>query len=115
MKQEIIDMARQAGLRRHIPFWSDSEVADALEAFAKLVDDKATVREREAWSKVCEDIRKVFNEKADLAYVAGQKEEREACANVAKRISDKYAYGYYGNEVDTADEIESEIRARGQA
>jgi hypothetical protein len=41
--------------------------------------------------------------------------EREACANVAKRISDKYAYGYYGNEVDTADEIEAAIRARGEA
>jgi hypothetical protein len=41
--------------------------------------------------------------------------EREACANVAKEISDKYAYGYYGNQVDTADEIEDAIRARGQA
>lgn len=39
--------------------------------------------------------------------------EREACANVAKTISDKYAYGHYGNEVDTADEIEAAIRARG--
>ena len=39
--------------------------------------------------------------------------EREACANVAKAISDKYAYGYYGNEVDTADEIEAAIRVRG--
>ena len=42
-------------------------------------------------------------------------EEREACAKVAKTISDKYAHGYYGNEVDTADEIEAAIRARGQA
>jgi len=39
--------------------------------------------------------------------------EREACANVAKRISDKYGFGHYGNEVDTADEIEAAIRARG--
>ena len=38
--------------------------------------------------------------------------EREACAKVARQISDKYAYGYYGNEVDTADEIETAIRAR---
>lgn len=43
------------------------------------------------------------------------KAEREACAKVAKAISDKYAFGYYGNEVDTADEIESAIRARGNA
>ena len=42
---------------------------------------------------------------------AGMK-EREACAKVARQISDKYAYGYYGNEVDTADEIETAIRAR---
>ena len=41
--------------------------------------------------------------------------EREACAKVTRQISDKYAYGYYGNEVDTADEIEAAIRARGQA
>lgn len=41
--------------------------------------------------------------------------EREACAKVAKAISDKYAFGYYGNEVDTADEIEAAIRARGAA
>jgi len=41
--------------------------------------------------------------------------EREACAQIAKAVSDKYAIGYYGNEVDTADEIESSIRARGAA
>jgi|GEM_PF-1248909 len=35
----------------------------------------------------------------------------EEAAAVAKRISDKYAFGYYGNEVDTADEIEREILA----
>lgn len=39
--------------------------------------------------------------------------EREECAKVAKDISDKYAFGHYGNEVDTADEIEAAIRARG--
>lgn len=39
--------------------------------------------------------------------------EREECAKVAKAISDKYAFGHYGNEVDTADEIEAAIRARG--
>lgn len=32
-------------------------------------------------------------------------------ASLAKVISDKYAVGYYGQEVDTADEIESEILA----
>jgi hypothetical protein len=38
--------------------------------------------------------------------------ERESCAKVANQISDKYGYGYYGNEVDTADEIAAAIRAR---
>jgi hypothetical protein len=40
--------------------------------------------------------------------------EREECAKVADQISDKYGWGYYGNEVDTADEIAEAIRARGQ-
>ena len=40
--------------------------------------------------------------------------EREACAKVAKAISDKYGWGHYGNEVDTADEIAAAIRARGE-
>ncbi len=40
--------------------------------------------------------------------------EREACAKVADQISDKYGYGYYGNEVDTADEIAAASRARGE-
>lgn len=38
--------------------------------------------------------------------------EREACAKLADSISDKYAFGYYGNEVDTADEIAAAIRER---
>ena len=50
-KDEIIEMARRAGLRQHIPFWSDSEVADALEAFAKLV----AAKEREACAKFFDD------------------------------------------------------------
>ena len=40
--------------------------------------------------------------------------EREACAKVADVISNKYGFGYYGNEVDTADEIAEAIRNRGQ-
>jgi hypothetical protein len=40
--------------------------------------------------------------------------EREACAKVADKISDKYGWTYFGNEVDTADEIAAAIRARGE-
>ncbi len=39
--------------------------------------------------------------------------EREACAKVADQISDKYAIGYYGSEVDAVDEVADAIRARG--
>jgi len=39
-------------------------------------------------------------------------DEREACAKLADQISDKYGWGYSGNEVDTADEIAAAIRAR---
>ena len=48
----------------------------------------------------------------ELGYKAGAAAENEACAKVADSISDKYAFGYYGNEVDTADEIAAAIRAR---
>ena len=107
MTQEIIEMARQAGFD-----WSGKDLTfecfictEELEAFAKLVAEK----EREAWSKVCEDIRKVFNEKADLAYIAGQKEEREACA--------KYVEEYETDNDITAtwlNIIADAIRAREQ-
>lgn len=43
----------------------------------------------------------------------GQAIERDACAMAADQISNKYAFGYYGQEVDTADEIAAAIRARG--
>jgi hypothetical protein len=35
--EDIVRMARQAGLRNHIAFFSDSEVAVALARFAALV------------------------------------------------------------------------------
>ena len=41
--------------------------------------------------------------------------EREECAKVADVISNKYAFGYYGQEVDTADVIAAAIRARKPA
>jgi len=47
---EIIAMAREAGLRHHIPFFSDSEVHVALARFAALVAQ----HEREACAKVIE-------------------------------------------------------------
>lgn len=53
-----------------------------------------------------------YNAGLSAGIVAGADAEREACANVAARIGDKYAFGFYGNEVDTADEIAAAIRER---
>ena len=50
---------------------------------------------------------------AALVEAAARADEREACAKVADTISDKYGWGHYGKEVDTADEIAAAIRARG--
>ena len=52
---------------------------------------------------------------AKAFYKLATAKEREACANVADKISDKYGWTYFGNEVDTADEIAAAIRARGEA
>jgi len=59
---------------------------------------------------------KVFIDFIAMRFEQRLKEERakenEACAKLADNISDKYAFGYYGNEVDTADEIAAAIRER---
>ena len=101
-QDEIIEMARQAGLPEAIIEMTPI----AFERFAKLVAEK----EREAWSKVCEDIRKVFNEKADLAYIAGQKEEREACAMLCLWHNNTML-----SQTPTLFHMAELIRARGQA
>ena len=59
-KDEIIDMARQAGIiaihTEGDGHWHQQFIA--LESFAKLVDAKATAREREACAKVCDELSK---------------------------------------------------------
>lgn len=51
-QNEVLEMARQAG------FWKDlfayAEFKEHLETFAKLVDARATAKEREACLKICE-------------------------------------------------------------
>lgn len=99
-QDEIYEMAHQAGVKNEFNY----DFRLSIEAFAKLVADKATeeanARANASWTLMCEKM---------VAF------EREACAKVANQISDKYGYGYYGNEVDTADEIAAAIRARGEA
>jgi predicted GTPase len=59
-QDEITEMARKAGCipRRHPEYWEDVQVfatPDVLVAFAKLVDAKATAKEREACEKEVEN------------------------------------------------------------
>jgi len=109
-QDEIIEMAREAVRQNTILDLEDVVendflmlYFDELEAFAKLVEEKATAeanaRANASWALMCKKM---------VGF------EREACAKVADQISDKYGYGYYGNEVDTADEIAAAIRARGE-
>jgi hypothetical protein len=57
-KDEINEMARQAGIiavhTEGDGHWYQQFVA--LEAFAKLVDAKATAREREACASICDEL-----------------------------------------------------------
>jgi hypothetical protein len=58
--EEVLKMARQARLMSEYdkasPWVEDHEITEYVEAFAKLVADKATAREREACAKVCDVI-----------------------------------------------------------
>ena len=55
-QDEIIEMARQAGIQDAYSNFPHKGVIAQLEAFAKLVAAKATASEREACAKVCESI-----------------------------------------------------------
>ena len=83
-QDEIIEMARQVGVNatgnEYWPFFIEE-----LEAFAKLVADKVNAD----WSETNERLIKVFNEKADLAYLSGAKEEREACAKICDSFQER--------------------------
>ena len=50
-RDDIIEMARQAGIIFGYPAYHDR-----IEAFAKLVADVATAKEREACAKVCDEL-----------------------------------------------------------
>jgi hypothetical protein len=58
-QDEIIEMARQAGcpLADMNPmYFTDKQLLSMLEAFAKLVAEKAIAKEREACAKLCESL-----------------------------------------------------------
>ena len=100
-RNDIIRMAREAGFESHD---ISLNFPKELERFAALVASAERERLTDAAMKAAEKA-------VDVAIAL----EREACAKVADTISDKYGWGHYGNEVDTADEIAKAIRARGQA
>ena len=79
---------------------------EALEILTDGYDDTAVGVEIEAIAA----IRTALEQPSDIE--AAIKAENEACAKVADSISNKYAFGFYGNEVDTADEIAAAIRER---
>ena len=53
-QDEIIEMAKQVGLATWHKDLKKWQLEYGVEAFAKLVDAKATAREREACARVCE-------------------------------------------------------------
>ena len=58
-QDEIIEMARQAGFEepRNWTLTSMPWLCESLEVFAKLVDAKATAKEREACAKLMQSMR----------------------------------------------------------
>jgi hypothetical protein len=103
-QDEIIELAKQSDLGFLL---GDSWLMHhEIEYFAKLVAEKVNAD----WSETNERLIKVFNEKADLAYLSGAKEEREACA----KVCDDLDKSHWGCEVK-ASWCSEAIRARGQA
>jgi len=50
-QDEIIELARQAGYDEH-----HAKFDTRIEAFAKLVEERATAKEREACAKICDGM-----------------------------------------------------------
>jgi len=99
---DIIEMAREAGnFKSHalpepwIPFF---------QAFAKLVDDKATAREREAFAAHAVDIAR-----------RAVAQEREACAKVCEEQAQNWKNPKYHYAEASANHCAAAIRARGES
>jgi len=75
-QDEIIDMAIKAELNLYVHDLTEKQYIQVIEAFAKLVDAKATAKERETitdeyWSCIQSDLEhgvKSLNEKAALDF-----------------------------------------------
>lgn len=102
MKQEIIDMARQAGFDidglsegQAVEFYE--EWINKMEAFAKLVEEHTQV--------------KLFCDGVGGAVAA----EREACAKICSDLADKALVSGDEDALIYFEQAEDAIRARGQA
>jgi len=87
-QDEIIEMARQASKEwmKELPTpWETANQVPKgfLEIFAKLVDAKATAREREACAKVCETAREAIWEYHEEHLKAAA---CNVCTNIAQAI-----------------------------
>lgn len=72
MTQEIIDMARDSGMELYGLGKDRYRFVHHLEAFAKLVDDKATAREREAMLDLVDAYAKNNTDLADAIRARGE-------------------------------------------
>lgn len=72
MTQEIIDMARDSGMDLYGLGKDRYRFVHHLEAFAKLVDDKATAREREAMLDLVDAYAKNNTDLADAIRARGE-------------------------------------------
>ena len=106
-QDEIIEMARQAGFTQpEGETWYEA-FPQCIEAFAKLVEDKAF---QDGYEKGVA----AFNEAVEL--------EREACAKLCMEteqkfaeLSDKFSFAFDAGGVFGASQCLNAIRARGEA
>ena len=109
-QDEIIEMARQAGLSVTAPSWGYTEdyhfqgYEDKLKAFAKLV----TERERERLRNVA--FFDMWYQEMNAAVLA----EREECAKVCETLWNYPENGMATEEECYGNECAKAIRARGQ-
>lgn len=72
---------------------------DVLQLARKAAEGRHAVSEGDAHSLRLDELERF------AALVLGEAEQK------AKAISDKYAFGYYGSEVDAVDEVVAAIRS----
>jgi len=103
-QDEIIEMAREAGLDWHTGWTLDDEEPNRFAILAYLAYDKATeeanARANASWELMCKKM---------VAF------EREACAKVCETLWDTPTNGMATEEKAYGEECATAIRARGEA